>query len=236
MTQLIDGLVLTANRVQNETFIFRGKEVRFERNENNPNILTARTNLSQEEKDAGNLDFAFTFNIGEAEGTIAVNPLPPEDERFDNLNDSEKLTKLNSVPFQYNTIEPTDVGEQLDTVLQKSYSESDTAKQTQKTQGQQQGSSEIKITLTSDQIQQLQQNEQDPKEKPKYEPDARQKANMEVSKNVGGGTSNEEQEEEGDGKTKSKSRSKSNQSQKDKELNDQIKEEINLAEVKAADA
>src|SRR5580765_5936892 len=123
MTELKAGLILTQSKVKNTKFTFNGKDIELKQDENNPLLYTARSSLTEDEKKAGNRDYEFFLNFGDAEGVVSVNILPPKlenDPDFKDLNDAEKLTKLNSIAYQYKTTEPTDIGKGLDEVLQTS--------------------------------------------------------------------------------------------------------------------
>ena len=123
MTELKNGLILTQSKVKNTKFTFNGKDIELKQDENNPLLYTARSSLTEDEKKAGNRDYEFFLNFGDAEGVVSVNILPPKlenDPEFKDLNDAEKLTKLNSIAYQYKTSEPTDIGKGLDEVLQTS--------------------------------------------------------------------------------------------------------------------
>ena len=125
MTELKNGLILTQSKVKNTKFTFNGKDIELKQDENNPLLYTARSSLTEDEKKAGNRDYEFFLNFGDAEGVVSVNILPPQlenDPEFKDLNDAEKLTKLNSIAYQYKTSEPTDIGKGLDEVLQTSVS------------------------------------------------------------------------------------------------------------------
>lgn len=121
MPELKAGAILTLDQISTLNFTYKGKDIKFERSESNPNVFTARTYLTQEEKEAGNLDTAFTFNAGVAVGEVSAYQLAPETPEFQKLTDAEKFTKLNSVAFTHNTSEPVDTGDGLDTVLQRPY-------------------------------------------------------------------------------------------------------------------
>jgi hypothetical protein len=119
MTELFDGLILSLNNV-NDEFTFMGKPIKLEQDKNNPNLYTATQDLSDEEKAAGNnLQSAITLSIGTPEGTVSIRQMPPDTDEFKDLNDAEKLTKLNSIKYQFGA-EPTDKGLGLDAVLQTS--------------------------------------------------------------------------------------------------------------------
>jgi len=123
MTELKSGLILTQSKVKNTKFTFNGKDIELKQDENNPLLYRARSSLTEDEKKAGNRDCEFFLNFGDAEGVVSVNLLPPQlenDPEFKDLNDAEKLTKLNSIAYQYKTSEPTDVGKGLDETLQTS--------------------------------------------------------------------------------------------------------------------
>lgn len=119
MPEIRDGQILNLDQIKNNQFTYKGKEVKFEQNENNPNVYEGKIVSSDEEKKAGNLESSFSFNIGTAQGVVSLYTAPPDSEDFQDLTDSEKVTKLNSLGFQHNTNEPTDVGEGLDAVLEK---------------------------------------------------------------------------------------------------------------------
>lgn len=128
MPEIKDGSILAISTIEGNNFTFNGKPIKFEQDKNSPTLYTARTQLSKQEKDAGNLETALTFSVGDATGIISAVTCPPETEDFKDLTDSEKITKLNSIAYQHNTIEPTDVGVGLDGVLQKSYSGDETVR------------------------------------------------------------------------------------------------------------
>jgi hypothetical protein len=119
MPEIRDGQIFTLDEIKSNQFTYRGKEVKFEQNENNPNVYEGKIELSDEEKQAGNPERSFSFNIGTAQGIVSLYTAPPDTEDFQDLTDSEKVTKLNSIEYQHNTTEPTDTGEGLDAVLEK---------------------------------------------------------------------------------------------------------------------
>jgi len=119
MTELREGLILTVDQAKNGSFTFKGKEVKLEQDKNNPLVFTGQTKLTKDEVKAGNLNTAFTYNAGIATGVVNSYLVIPDTEEFKNLNDAEKITKLNSIEYQFGT-EPTDDGKQLDHVLQNS--------------------------------------------------------------------------------------------------------------------
>ena len=122
MTELRDGLILTQSKVAAGNFTHNGKPIELKQDENNPLLYSAQEKLSEEEKKAGNQEFAFYLNFGEAEGTLRKVLSPSALDQhpdFKDLNDAEKVTKLNSIQYQYGA-EPTDIGKGLDEVLQTS--------------------------------------------------------------------------------------------------------------------
>jgi len=119
MPELRDGQVLTLDQIQNDKFTYNGKELKFEKTESNQNVYEAKLEPSEQEKQAGSLARAFSINIGAAQGVVTSYVLAPEAEGFEDLTDSEKITKLNSLEYQHQTNEPTDVGDSLDVVLEK---------------------------------------------------------------------------------------------------------------------
>lgn len=129
MPELKEGQILTLDEIQNNTYTYRGQELKFEKSDVSPSVFTAKTTLSQEEKDQGNLERHFAFNAGTASGTVISYVAPPDTGVFKELSDSEKVTKLNSIAYQHNTNEPVDTGDGLDTVLQKNLLTAQPAKQ-----------------------------------------------------------------------------------------------------------
>jgi hypothetical protein len=160
-SRLNDGLILTVDRVQNETFTFRGKEIKLEQDENNPLLFTARTNLSQEEKETGTRDFAFTYNVGVASGTVAAYPLPPDDDpQLNDLTDSEKVTKVNSLAYQFKMAEPTDRGNQLDKALQNSVDTTPAQDKQQQAQNESNNAQQIKLKAIKNETEQTKKEQQ----------------------------------------------------------------------------
>lgn len=119
MTELFEGLILTVDQAKNGSFTFKGKEVKLEQDKNNPLVFSGKTKLTKEEEKAGNLNVGFTYNAGIATGTVNTYIVIPETDDFKDLNDAEKITKLNSIEYQFGA-EPTDTGKGLDHVLQNS--------------------------------------------------------------------------------------------------------------------
>lgn len=119
MPELREGLILTVDQVKNGSFTFKGKEVKLEQDKNNPLVFTGQTKLTEDQVKAGNLNVGFTYNAGIATGTVNSYTVIPDTDDFKDLNDAEKVTKLNSIEYQFGT-EPTDTGNQLDHVLQNS--------------------------------------------------------------------------------------------------------------------
>jgi hypothetical protein len=136
--ELKEGLILTLDQVKTDSFTYKGKEIKLEQDENNPLVFRGQTKLSKKEEEAGNLNTAFVYNAGLASGTVNSYTVIPETDDFKDLTDSEKVTKLNSIEYQFGK-EPTDQGEQLDHVLQNSVDTTPSQdKQTQQQQQQQQ--------------------------------------------------------------------------------------------------
>ena len=122
MPELKDGLILTQSKALAGNFTHNGKPIELKQDENNPLLWSAQETLTEEEKQAGNQEFAFYLNFGEAEGTLRKVLSPSgldKDPAFKDLNDAEKVTKLSSIKHQFGE-EPTDIGKGLDEVLQTS--------------------------------------------------------------------------------------------------------------------
>lgn len=134
--ELKEGLILTLDQVKTDSFTYKGKEIKLEQDENNPLVFRGQTKLSKEEEKAGNLNTAFVYNAGLASGVINASIVIPDTDDFRDLNDAEKVTKLNSIEYQFGT-EPTDQGNQLDAVLQTSV-DATPSQDKQQQQGQQQ--------------------------------------------------------------------------------------------------
>jgi hypothetical protein len=135
MTDLREGLILTVEQVKTGSFTYKGKEIKLEQDENNPLVFRGQTKLSKKEEEAGNLNTAFVYNAGLASGVVNTSIVIPDTDDFKDLTDSEKVTKLHSIEYQFGT-EPTDDGKQLDHVLQNSVDT--TPAQDKQTQQQQQ--------------------------------------------------------------------------------------------------
>lgn len=216
MPELKEGQILTLDDIQNNSYTYKDKTIKFERDPNFQNVYTAKTELSQEEKDAGSLERVFTYNAGTASGTVTSYVLPPNTPVFQQLSDSEKLTRLNSLAFQHNTNEPVDTGDNLDTVLQKNLTTIQPSNKEELQQFQQKQAKALK-QQEKEEVKQL-------KETKKI--DAPSNPTEGQAQNKEGGSS----------KSSSSSSKGTSQNEKDKQINDQIKDEINLAEIKAADA
>jgi len=122
MPELKDGLILTQSKAAAGNFTHNGKPIELKQDKNNPLLWSAQETLTKEEKEAGNQEFAFYLNFGESEGTIRKVLSPSvldKDPAFKELNDAERVTKLNSIKHQFGE-EPTDIGKGLDEVLQTS--------------------------------------------------------------------------------------------------------------------
>jgi len=122
MPELKDGLILTQSKAAAGGFTHNGKPIELKQDKNNPLLWSAQETLTKEEKEAGNQEFAFYLNFGESEGTIRKVLSPSvldKDPAFKELNDAERVTKLNSIKHQFGE-EPTDIGKGLDEVLQTS--------------------------------------------------------------------------------------------------------------------
>ena len=135
MTEINDGLVLPLSRVLNEQLTYRGKEIKFELIDDKNQVYKGSTNLSEEEK-KHNRDVEFIYSLAEASGTIIANlvPLKNNDPEFDNLTDSERITKANSLTYQTRQPEPTDLGNKFNPTLDKAVMESSHNKKPEQSQ------------------------------------------------------------------------------------------------------
>lgn len=110
MADLADGLIIDHSNVNSNNLTYRGKPVKFQKDENS-NIYRADVKFNEEEKAQGKQDAVLTYSPNFPTGTVAVVQALPDDEDFKDLTDAEKFTKLNSLSYQTGTPEATQIAD-----------------------------------------------------------------------------------------------------------------------------
>ena len=110
MADLSDGLIIDHSNVNSNNLTYRGKPVKFQKDEQS-GTYKAEVKFSEEEQEQGYHDVVLTYQLNNPTGTVEVKQLLPDNEDFKDLTDAEKFTKMNSLSYQTGRPEPTQIAD-----------------------------------------------------------------------------------------------------------------------------